>query len=116
MILFVGDEPSANSDPNIAFKGAKCEKRLKSWISQITSDPFMLINRVDSELARLSAYCKDLGFPIVALGNVASKALGKTPHFKLPHPSGRNRLLNDKKFVESRVLKCKEYVNGKSNL
>lgn len=51
---------------------------------------------------------------VIALGNVASEALIKinVDHFKLPHPSGLNRKLNDKKYV-TRVLKeCKEYYEN----
>lgn len=32
-------------------------------------------------------------------------------HFQLPHPSGLNRQLNDKKLVHNRLTLCKNYLN-----
>jgi hypothetical protein len=51
---------------------------------------------------------------ILALGNLVSNVLDKidAKHFKLPHPSPRNRLLNDKDY-ERRVLSaCKAYLES----
>jgi len=50
--------------------------------------------------------------PILALGGDPSRVLKRirVPHFRLPHPSPRNRLLNDPAF-EARVLdECKEWL------
>lgn len=49
---------------------------------------------------------------VVALGNFASDALKriKKDHFKLPHPSPRNRVMNDKKKVQEILQECKEYI------
>lgn len=51
---------------------------------------------------------------IVALGGFASKVLDKlgVEHFKLPHPSPRNRLLNDKEFERSELERCREYIES----
>jgi len=46
----------------------------------------------------------------VALGNNASRALYGIPHFKLPHPSPKNRKLNDKEFIASELQKCYSYL------
>jgi len=32
-------------------------------------------------------------------------------YFSLPHPSGRNRLLNDKKYIKLKLKECKEWLN-----
>lgn len=50
---------------------------------------------------------------VIALGNEAKKYLLKASieeFFVLPHPSGRNRLLNDKKFVEKTLAQCQNYI------
>jgi uracil-DNA glycosylase len=118
MILFVGDKPSPKMKPGAKpFEGAACEARLKAWIKELgltlnnyERNSCCIINQIDlarSEL--LVTVCKPY---IVALGNNASKALGKIPHFKLPHPSGRNRQINDKSYIEARLAECKKYIES----
>lgn len=49
---------------------------------------------------------------ILALGSRVSKILdrAKIKHFKLPHPSGLNRQLNDPKYVNWCLGKCYNYL------
>lgn len=49
---------------------------------------------------------------IVALGKTAEKALTllRLSHYAMPHPSGLNRQLNDKNFVEEKVNGLREYL------
>ena len=51
---------------------------------------------------------------VIALGNVASDSLRKVnvEHFKMPHPSPRNRQLNDKQFEKTMIRKCYNYLQG----
>jgi hypothetical protein len=51
---------------------------------------------------------------VIALGNQVSSALQSLAidHFKLPHPSGRNRKLNDHNYVHERLEMCKNYLRG----
>jgi hypothetical protein len=51
---------------------------------------------------------------VLALGNFPSEALTKIniKHFKLPHPSGLNRLLNDSNYELSVLNNCREYIYG----
>lgn len=111
MILFIGDKPSKRTDPTQAFKGAACEPRLKSWINQVTDGkPYAIYNRLDIAWDRFNSD----SYKVVALGYNASatlKAYG-VEHFRLPHPSGRNRLLNNKDFIGIKLLECKEFING----
>lgn len=119
VILFVGDKPSPKMKPGAnPFKGAACESRLKAWISQLTttykmynSDSFVDISSVT--MAHLLH-----NYKIVALGNNASKRLAKynIPHFKLPHPSGRNRQINDKSYIEAKLTECKKYISDFSKV
>ena len=49
---------------------------------------------------------------VIALGNVASNSLKKLniDHFKMPHPSGLNRQLNDKEFEKKKIKECYNYL------
>lgn len=113
MILFVGDKPSPKMKPGAApFQGAACEKRLMEWIVNVIPEDFhkvQIINSCDYSDYKLMAHFRASTI-FVALGNNASKALGSIPHFKLPHPSGRNRQINDKEFIAIKLEKCKNYI------
>lgn len=51
---------------------------------------------------------------VICLGGIVSKQLylNDIDHFRLPHPSPRNRQLNNKKYVYNELLACKNYLNG----
>jgi hypothetical protein len=51
---------------------------------------------------------------IICLGSESSKVLYRhdVDHFKLPHPSPKNRQLNDKRAVEQELKSCKQYLRG----
>ena len=121
MILFVGDRPSKRMKPGARpFEGAACESRLYSWIAELIPfddldlrgvKKYELINQCDYAWADLyAAHIIGEVSAIIALGNNASKALGKIPHFKLPHPSGKNRQINDKEFINKKLQECKEWL------
>lgn len=115
MVLFVGDCPSKlNKNPDVAFVGSKSEKVLQSWIQKINPKQAYLMNSHKPLLIVQIEVSYNLGDAVVALGNVASKRLEKAgiPHFKLPHPSPRNRKLNDPKYIDSELKKCKNYLKG----
>ncbi len=112
MILFVGDRPSKYTDPDHPFKGARCEPKLLSWIKQLSIDKYRIINRVDPDFEIVIFVQMVNERPIIALGNNASKALKHYKHFKLPHPSGRNRKLNDKEYEISILKQCKEWLEA----
>lgn len=116
MIIFVGDKPSPRMHVDaLPFEGAKCEPRLKAWIKLLRGGrKTLVINRVDRLLSYYvhAWYWRPMQYKFVALGNAASKALGEVPHFKLPHPSGLNRQLNDKAFVADKLAECKTWLNS----
>lgn len=115
MILLIGDAPSACTDPGQAFKGAKCEQRLLQWVDYIRGHEwYIIINRVEPDFNVYVAMAVAEGDPIVALGQNASKALYDIPHYKLPHPSGVNRQLNDIGFIRQKLDECKEFVQKAS--
>lgn len=115
MIIFVGDKPSPKMTPGAkAFRGAACEKRLTEWIKRLlphVSQEYLIINQCDYEYNTLCRYYMYSVY-FIALGNNASKALKDVPHFKLPHPSGRNRQINDKAFVAKRLKECREWLKN----
>jgi hypothetical protein len=51
---------------------------------------------------------------VLALGQTVSDHLSRVDvhHYSLPHPSGLNRLLNDKKYVHDQLEACKNYLRG----
>ena len=113
-ILFFGDRPSPRMKINAKpFKGAACENRLREWIVYLTKDirtTVWIENQVNCDIGLLQYWSR--GCIVVALGNNASKALTKASvsHFKLPHPSGLNRQLNNKKYVAKRLKECYNYI------
>lgn len=115
MIIFLGDKPSPRMKENAnPFEGATCRKRLYTWIETVmkgNKSEIQIKNQVDHDYFTMYMwYIK--GNTIIALGNNASKALKDTPHFKLPHPSGRNRKLNDTNYIVSELNKCRNYLKN----
>lgn len=114
-VVFVGDEASAtNVSPDIAFVGARCFDTVVNWIKTINPDYYVCLNSdTISQLSDVKRLQK-AGFSIIALGNKASERLHKLniPHFKLPHPSGLNRKLNDKENLKLDFQRAINYING----
>lgn len=115
-VLIVGDKPSPRMAKGAKpFEGAACEKRLKEWMTilGLTTKNCRIINQCNftfEELVTLSIhnYSK-----IIALGENASNALGNIYHFKLPHPSFKNRKLNSKEYEKEQLELCKAWLNEK---
>lgn len=122
-VAFVASNPSHNDSPPTL-------KNLEKWKSviELTNYDVRFFN-VSNEITEGNRPLKSSEYQLdrlrvdvsefdvlVALGNTASHALRKLklPHFKLPHPSPRNRQLNDPADIQNRLEKCREYV--KSNL
>lgn len=114
-VVFVGDTASKlNVDSSIAFVGAKCFNTLVSWIGTVSPDYYICLN---SDTRRSINQIKALylqNFKVIALGELASSRLQREDlaHFKLPHPSGLNRQLNDTEFVANKLREAKEYINA----
>lgn len=115
MVVFVGDCPSRlNIDPDVAFIGSKSETVLMDWIRRMDVYVLSMLNSHTESLMIEVWRRYRHGDAVVALGNKASDRLAKAgiPHFKLSHPSPRNRLNNDKKFVDDQLKRCKNYLKG----
>lgn len=131
MIVFVGLCPSKdNLDPKIPFLGSRSGRVLKSWIFNmgVSRSEYCLRNvsnnlackkPLPSEIMSLKTYLesilKGLGrVQVVSLGveaTLACRRCGIEP-FMLPHPSGRNRQLNDPDFVAKKLLECRRWLDA----
>lgn len=113
-VLFVGDTPSKhNTDPDVAFKGSRSGKVLEEWAVVIgVNGSYVAINRTAPSFKEAVESWVEQGVPIVALGKRASLSLKQlgVEYFELPHPSGRNRVLNNKSLLEKNLKRCASYV------
>ncbi len=116
-VLFVGDRPSTyNTDPEVAFDGTPSGKRLMAWESYLAVADDVTFKRVNSTAKRDFEFIKAHQGPVVVLGHHAAlkcKMAGITEFFKLPHPSPRNRRLNDKYYEMEMLRQCKRYIYTK---
>jgi len=113
-VLFVGDRPSSkNTYAHIPFVGTPSHKVLLGWYQPLGVKAPALYNSHTAALLSKVYAMHAIGYKVVALGNNASKRLTKlgVPHFKLPHPSPRNRQLNDPNFIVDKLAECKVYLN-----
>lgn len=124
MILFVGDKPSKkNKNKKVPFVGTKSYKKLLEWIYRLDIDlnDVYVCNRSHMDFNRVAPVINTPAIileileedKVVALGNEASKFLSENnqEHFKLPHPSGLNRKLNDEVYVKEQLKKCREFIS-----
>jgi uracil-DNA glycosylase len=131
-ILFLGSNPSKSSISTLPFwEDSRSRKILDSWLNKIQLDQscsIRFMNVSDSptennrplkmkeirlESNRLNNLIKEIKpIKIVALGKTAEIALTmlQLPHLTMPHPSGKNFQLNDKKFVEEKIKRLGEYL------
>lgn len=117
-IIVIGMNPSRIL--SIKNKETFTFKKLKHWMNNLGVKYFSFSNvneNIDHislskvDFSRLNTITSDYD-RVIALGNFASDALHKirVNHFKLPHPSPRNRLLNDKDYENKILQQCKEYL------
>ena len=119
-ILVVGMNPSGR---DVKGKKGPTISKLESWMEQLDVPYFSFINTFDEpgeakitrvDFNRLHRLSKDYG-KIIALRGFVSTVLNKIDvgHFKLPHPSPLNRLLNDREFEKQVIRECKLYLKAK---
>jgi hypothetical protein len=119
MILFIGDKPSRkNLDPTVAFVGTKSYNTLIIWINSMNLDPeeCVFINRVDENYSELVNHCVSKNYPVITLGLPAKEDTKQltTDFYDLPHPSGLNRQLNRKDYLNMKLLECKQFILSKT--
>jgi len=116
-IIFIGDKPSLkNTNPDVPFVGTVSYKTLLKWfkILNLNENNYTIYNSHNLTCIETIKNTYNINNKYIALGNEASKRLDKLniKHFKLPHPSGRNRLLNDKFKINEILSKCIIYLQN----
>lgn len=120
-ILIVGQNPSSkNFSRKVPFVGTRSGTTLDQWIDILGIKKYELINasnEIWTTNYKTSKVLKKIDHKkydkIIALGRIAEIALTKsgcTNYYKLPHPSGKNRMLNDKFKVLLALDKCIDYL------
>jgi hypothetical protein len=118
LVIFVGDSPSErNYSKRVAFAGAGCFSLLVEWIHHINPHYYLCLNSHTSQDLQDIQTLSKAGFKVVALGKEASRRLSVVDieHYKMPHPSGLNRILNDKEYVAKKLDDCKNWVHNENN-
>lgn len=117
-ILVIGMNPS--SKPSTKTRENATVKKLHNWMTKVGIQHFSFSNVHESiehvslkhvDYSRLNTITQ--GYDrVLALGNYAADALNRieVDHFKLPHPSPRNRLLNDKEYEKAILRQCRKYL------
>ena len=122
LVYFIADKPTkGNVSQEIPLVGTQSYKTLLEWIGEMDIDitRVRLYNQTDEPFSNMMAKVslnKAISLKqicVIALGQKAAnylKKAGINNFFILPHPSGRNRLLNDKAFVRMKLGACRQYV------
>lgn len=124
MVVFVGDQPSRlNRFPDVAFFGSKSWPTLCDWAGRLSLKDYnwyAVNSHTQYDMSRIMDLYRgnESNIIFIALGNDAAKRLGekKIPYFKLPHPSPRNRKLNDKEYVAKILEECHNYLKENGNV
>ena len=107
-------KPTLKGKPNATFK------KLEEWMGKCNIHYFSFCNTFDTpceakfdkvDQRRLLDLSSETD-RIIALGGFVSMTLNRLgiDHFKMPHPSPRNRLLNDKDYEKTMIKQCRKYL------
>ena len=129
MIIFVGSNPSCSGHLTEAFSCCKSATTLESWIRQmklprhlcsfanIYNKPTpnnrpLTKSEITAEIPRLRQELN--GNCIIALGKTAHAALchAGISHHELTHPSGCNRLCNDKEWLSEELQRAAVFIHS----
>jgi hypothetical protein len=115
-VVFVGMNPSVKGTSKGSTFG-----RLNEWVEELGVKRYGFMNayphpgkckvsEVNLDNLRKALYNAR---KVVALGNFAAEALMKAGihHFKLPHPSPLNRLINDPVYINRVLSECREFLS-----
>lgn len=107
-LLIVGLSPSTKFTPRLSDNPSL--KRLNKWLDILGHKYYSFTNIIPESEVYLDPII-DYN-TIIALGGKVSDILTKNGirHFKMPHPSPLNRLLNDKDYEMKCLNECKEWL------
>ena len=134
-LLLIGSNPSTSSVDNSAFhKSTRSAKVLWGWLAGISSAEIEMINVCDTKTKKnKSLSVSDIKVSltalkakidaikpthVVALGKTAEKALTllQLNFYAMPHPSGCNRVCNDKDLIAEKIKGLELFVQSPSNV
>lgn len=117
-VLIVGMNPSSRPT-EIKLRKNSTFDRIHRWMDSIGVQYFSFVNCFEeigepsmSKVEWDRFKCVDDSYVVLALGGFTSSVLNKAriEHYKLPHPSPRNRLFNDKDYEKKMMRELKKYV------
>lgn len=122
LLYIVADQPSnKNLSPSVPLVGTSSYKNLLNWFANMDVDitRVRFYNQADGpfdnqlSLLTLNKAIELEQIKVIALGQRAAKYLDKAgveEYYILPHPSPRNRQLNDPEFIKGKLAACQTYI------
>lgn len=122
LVYIIADKPvKENISQDVPLVGTDSYRKLLEWLGLMDIDitRVRLYNQSDKPFdttmgrVTLNQAIELNQIRVIALGQKAASYLmkaGVKQHFLLPHPSGKNRLLNDKEFVKLKLAACRNYI------
>lgn len=119
-VLVIGQQPGGINPRGL--KLAPTISRLYGWMDRCDVRYFGFMNLMPyidqknpskEDVIIMTEVCRsDRNLKVLALGNKVSDVLTRLNirHYKLPHPSGLNRLLNDKDYEDTVIRNCREFI------
>lgn len=129
-VLIIGSNPSESSPDDSPFHpDTKSRQKIDNWLAQtklsceviylnvcnykkVNNAPLLTKEIVDHLPALQKSLKECESYKVITVGRAASEAVSrlKIEHFKCPHPSGRNRSLNSKTFVDNMISMLTKYL------
>ncbi len=131
MILIIAQNPKTELNKVMPLFGTKSYETLAAWLEKAghSIDECDIVNacskmgkitKKDIDLRHHGLGVMSLYDKIIVLGNIAAYYaeinLWNRSYFKLPHPSGLNRKLNDKKYIHHLLSNLKDYLDAENSI
>lgn len=118
MLLILGESASKKDPGGVLTPKSQSGRRLEEWLGVLDpqSDWYVMkYNVSDISKGSLLRWKHNID-AILTLGVRAANHLYRweIEHIRLPHPSGRNRIINDKEFVKRRLKEVAKQLEAKA--